>query len=130
MDGMEYRYFTVAEARELLPQVRRHMNRIQAAKEAILKVSPEQWPALEKAMGNGGAAAVTQALQHTQVLERAVRSILKLGVQIKDLDKGLLDFPSLREGREVSLCWMHGEDDIRWWHETDAGFAGRQPLDE
>ncbi|MDE0506470.1 MAG: DUF2203 domain-containing protein [Candidatus Poribacteria bacterium] len=47
---------------------------------------------------------------------------------IKNIDPGLVDFPHLRDGREVYLCWQFGEDEIRYWHDVDAGFAGRQPL--
>ncbi|MDQ3686652.1 MAG: DUF2203 domain-containing protein, partial [Acidobacteriota bacterium] len=52
-----------------------------------------------------------------------------LGVQIKDYERGLIDFPTLREGRVVLLCWQLGEgDSIEWWHDMEAGFAGRQPI--
>ncbi len=52
-----------------------------------------------------------------------------LGVQIKDYSRGLIDFPSLRDGRVVLLCWQLGEGDhLEWWHDVDTGFAGRQPL--
>jgi hypothetical protein len=51
-----------------------------------------------------------------------------LGVELKGIDDGLIDFPTTREGRVVYLCWRLGEDEIGWWHETDGGFAGRQPL--
>jgi hypothetical protein len=52
-----------------------------------------------------------------------------LGVQLKDYGRGLIDFPSLREGRDVLLCWQMGEgDQLEWWHDTEAGFAGRRPL--
>ena len=50
------------------------------------------------------------------------------GIVLRDLDSGLIDFPSVRDGREIYLCWIDGEDDIEFWHDLDAGFAGRQPL--
>lgn len=130
MSGMDYRYFTVAEARALLPQVKRHMTQIQRARAELLELHPEVWPVLKKALGNGGAPAVVRALEQSQRLQRAVHALLKLGVQVKDLDQGLVDFPSLRDGHEVCLCWKHGEIELAWWHEPEAGFAGRQPLDE
>jgi hypothetical protein len=58
----------------------------------------------------------------------AAEDINELGVEIKDLERGLCDFPSLRDGRVVYLCWLLGEDSIEWWHDTDTGFSGRQPL--
>ena len=54
----------------------------------------------------------------------------ELEVVLRDLDRGLLDFPSMRDGREVYLCWQEGEDAIEYWHEPEAGFAGRRPLDD
>ena len=54
----------------------------------------------------------------------------ELEVVLRDLDRGLVDFPSLRDGREVYLCWQEGEDEIGFWHEPDAGFGGRRPLDD
>ena len=64
-----------------------------------------------------------RARVHSQVME-----IHELGVEVKDLSMGLIDFPSLRDGRTVSLCWKLGENGIGYWHDLDAGYAGRQPL--
>jgi hypothetical protein len=61
-------------------------------------------------------------------LSACVEELAQLGVLIKDLDTGLVDFPSFRDGEEVLLCWQLGEDEIAWWHTLDGGFAGRQPL--
>ena len=59
----------------------------------------------------------------------AMSELERLGVQLKDFDRGLVDFPSLRDGRIVLLCWQLGEgDQLEWWHEPEAGFAGRTPL--
>ena len=62
-------------------------------------------------------------------LDWLVHSILDTGAEIKDLDAGLIDFRALRQDHEVYLCWKYGEDKIRFWHEIDAGFAGRQPIE-
>ena len=68
------------------------------------------------------AAALTDLTVQLSELET-------LGVQLKDFERGLVDFPSLREGRVVLLCWQLGEgDELEWWHDVDAGFAGRTPL--
>jgi hypothetical protein len=61
-------------------------------------------------------------------LQALIEELDGIGVELKGVDDGLVDFPSNREGRVVCLCWRLGEDTIAWWHETDAGFAGRQPL--
>jgi hypothetical protein len=62
-------------------------------------------------------------------LDKLLHFILDTGAQVKDINTGLLDFPALREGHEVYLCWKYGEDQIAFWHEIDAGFAGRQPIE-
>ena len=59
-----------------------------------------------------------------------VEELQRLGIELKDPEKGLIDFPCLFEGREIYLCWKHGEDSIEHWHEIYAGFAGRQPLEK
>jgi hypothetical protein len=71
-----------------------------------------------------------QSNKSYQSLKDTIAEIEALGVQVKDLDMGLLDFPCRVEGRTVLLCWKLGEPSISYWHELDAGFAGRQPIDE
>jgi len=63
-------------------------------------------------------------------LKTTLLEFFKREIQVKDLDRGLIDFPAMREGREVFLCWERGEDDIGFWHELETGYAGREPLDE
>jgi hypothetical protein len=62
------------------------------------------------------------------VVQQGVALISRLGIQAKDLDRGLVDFPSIRNGREVFLCWELEEDDIEFWHDIEAGYAGRERL--
>ena len=64
-----------------------------------------------------------------QRLDKLVHRIQDLGVQIKDLSVGLMDFPAMHEGHEVLLCWRYGEERVEFWHEIEAGFAGRQVID-
>lgn len=63
-------------------------------------------------------------------LETSVKGIMALGIYVKDLDTGIVDFLGQRDGHEVYLCWRLGEDDIRFWHEPETGFAGRKPIDD
>ena len=63
-------------------------------------------------------------------MRSALHELQEMGVVLRDLDRGLVDFPSLRDGKEVYLCWEEGEDEVRHWHEPDAGFEGRRPLDD
>jgi len=121
-------YFTLQQANETLKIIRPLMDDVQAIRQKILASQPEAWPAIEKSAGNGGNKALSSIVSEFEKLDALIHQILDTGVQIKDLNIGLLDFPALRDGREVYLCWQYGEDDIAYWHEVDAGYAGRQPI--
>jgi hypothetical protein len=123
------RRYTLAEARAVLPQVKQWMGRVQVARSKIMRLRPEALPALRQAATNGGSHAAGELALHFRTVEEGVKAILALGILIKDLDSGLLDFLGMRAGHDVYLCWRHGEEDILFWHELDAGFAGRQPVD-
>ena len=105
------------------------MDEAQAIREKILASQPNAWHAIEKSAGNGGNKALSKMVQDFERLDALVHRILDTGVLIKDINIGLLDFPALRDGREVYLCWKHGEGDIAFWHEISAGFAGRQSIE-
>jgi hypothetical protein len=122
------RFFTLQEARAALQTIRPWVAEILDIRRSILESRPEVWPVIEKSMGNGGSQAASRLVVGFERLEALVERIRELGVLIKDVNTGLLDFPSLRDGRQVYLCWRYGEDDIRYWHDVDAGFAGRQPI--
>ena len=121
--------FTIPEANENLKIIRPIMDEVQAIREKILANQPDAWPAIEKSAGNGGNKTMSRLVEDFERLDALVHQILDTGVQIKDINIGLLDFSALRDGREVYLCWKYGEDDISFWHETDAGYAGRQPIE-
>jgi hypothetical protein len=123
------RYFTLSEANETLNAIRPLVDEIQAIRQKVLSSQPEIWSALEKSVGNGGNRSLSLLIQDFEQLDALVHSILELGVLIKDINTGLLDFPALREEREVYLCWQLGEGEIAFWHEVDSGYAGRQPID-
>lgn len=123
--------FKLEEANALLPTARRIAESIQRAYKRMRSMQAAARRASEGAkLGGGGfapgsdryVAALLNITAHAGELE-------SLGVQLKDSARGLIDFPCMRDGRVVLLCWQIGEgDEIEWWHETDAGFAGRQPL--
>jgi hypothetical protein len=127
---MQARSYTLAEARAALPQVKFLMGKIQSARQAILRLRPSAWPALQKASTNGGSRAAGELALHAMLLEDSVKGILAMGIYIKDLNHGVIDFLGTRNGQEVLLCWRYGEDDINFWHDVNAGFAGRQSIDE
>lgn len=126
---MQARTYTLAEARATLPQVKILMAKIQTACQIILRLRPTAWPALQKAASNGGSHAAGELALHAMALEEGVKAILAMGIYIKDLDHGVIDFLGIRDGHEVLLCWRYGEDDISFWHDVNAGFAGRQSID-
>ncbi|RPJ27376.1 MAG: DUF2203 family protein [Chloroflexi bacterium] len=123
------RYFTLQEANEALNLIRPLMDEVQQIRRKILEKQPEAWPAIEKSVGNGGNRALSDMVQDFEKLEALIHRIQETDVLIKDINLGLLDFPALRDGREVYLCWQYGEGEIAFWHEIEAGFAGRQPID-
>ena len=123
------RYFTLQDANETLETIHPLMNELQAIRQKILANQPEAWPAIEKSAGNGGNRALSNMVQDFEKLDALVHRIQETGAILKDINMGLLDFPALREGREVYLCWQYGEGEIAFWHEVEAGYAGRQPIE-
>ncbi|HEY8173304.1 MAG TPA: DUF2203 domain-containing protein [Dehalococcoidia bacterium] len=128
--------FTLAEAEALLPRLRDELLAMQSCKRKIDELRVDLSHAAERATGNGHVqdeetlgAKRRSAEALVDELNQRLTAINELGVELKGIDEGLLDFPSEREGRTVYLCWRLGEDRIEWWHETEAGFAGRQPLE-
>jgi hypothetical protein len=122
-------FFTLQQANEALKIIRPLMDEVQMIRQKIMENQPEAWPAIEKSVGNGGNRALSAMVQDFEKLDKLVHRILDTGVQIKDVNLGLLDFSAIRDEQEVYLCWQYGEGDIAYWHEVDAGFAGRQPID-
>jgi hypothetical protein len=122
--------FSVEEANALLPSVRRILERVRRAHRRLIVYRDAAKHAAEGAEHGGGGmpdgpgyvALLIELTTRTSELE-------SLGVQLKDYARGLIDFPSLRDGRVILLCWQLGEgEQIEWWHDVEAGFAGRQPL--
>ncbi|GAB4456666.1 MAG: DUF2203 family protein [Anaerolineales bacterium] len=123
------RYFTLQEANQALHTIRPLVAEMLAIRSKILAAQPEAWPAIEKSAGNGGNQALSALVPDFGRFDALIHQILEMGVQIKDVNIGLFDFPALRQGREVYLCWKYGEKEIAFWHEVEAGFAGRQPIE-
>jgi hypothetical protein len=123
------RVFTLREANELLPEVQRTVTGLLAARQRVVDLAPELAPAAEAAARNGGTGVGGPVLAEVLRMRDAINFLLRLGVQLKDLEVGLVDFPARREGREVLLCWRPGEERVGFWHEVDAGFAGRLAVD-
>ena len=129
------RHFTPDEANAELERVRPLVEQLVARRREHVAALERQEELESKIRGNGGgmppaelAAADAQVGELARGLASLAEEITALGVQVKDLDEGIVDFPALREGETVLLCWRLGEDEIAYWHRVEDGFAGRRPL--
>ncbi len=121
------RHYTVEEANTALGWVAERLDSMRGARDRL--TDEEARKALtEAAPGNGGGAPGLVVSEGFLVLRETLAELQEAEVVLRDLDRGLVDFPALRDGREVYLCWVEGEDEIGFWHGPDAGFAGREPL--
>jgi hypothetical protein len=128
--------FTPDEANALLPTVRPLVERMVEAKRALDEAQARSEAVAARITGNGGGLPPAKLAEvHDGVsraateLARALEEVQATGVIVKDLDSGLVDFPSVREGENVLLCWQLGEDEVAYWHGLEEGFAGRKQLD-
>src|SRR5262245_57904039 len=105
-----------------------------AVRARLQELQGEQREVVQMIAGNGSGYAVSEARSDefaaaAAELEGWLERLAELGVQVKDAEVGLLDFPALRDGEDVLLCWRVGEEAVEWWHGLDEGFAGRKPID-
>ena len=127
--------YTPEEANALLPWLEERFSRMVPVRDELAVRQGDLLELLRQRRGNGSAskeedivAAQRDADRLTRRLQRDLREITGRGIIVQDLGRGLVDFPSHREGREIYLCWLRGEERVSHWHDTDAGFGGRQPL--
>ena len=121
------RHYTVEEANAALPWVREQVGRLRAARERLGDDDARQ--AIDHASpGNGGGEPGKVVSEGFLAMRDALHELQELEVVVRDLERGLVDFPALRDGEEVYLCWVEGESEVAFWHPPEAGFAGRQPL--
>jgi hypothetical protein len=121
------RHYTVEQANAALPWVSERLVRIRDALAELL--SPEAAQAIEEIdADSGGSYPGRQVAGATLGLLAAVGELQAVDVVLRDPESGLIDFPSIRDGEEVYLCWRPGEERVAWWHDPESGFAGRQPL--
>ena len=119
------RHYTLEEARAALPWAAERLAAMRQARERLASGGGGEPLG---APGNGGGRRGRPVGEALLALEAGAAAFAEREIVLRDLDRGLLDFPALRDGREVYLCWVDGEADIGFWHELDAGYAGRQPL--
>lgn len=124
------RIFSLFEANQLIPQLQSHLSQVQRGKSAIIQTRDEVRKASAQASQGGGTAVGAHYVKSLQEISNNLHAIHELGVLVKDVDLGLCDFPHMRDGRVVYLCWKLGEKEIRWWHEVTTGYKDRCPLED
>jgi hypothetical protein len=122
------KHFTVEEANELIPHVLSIFEQIHSIREQLGERRDELETLHKAAPGNGGGGGGAELVAMSENVARLVAGLEEKGILVKDIDSGLVDFPHMRESREVFLCWKIGEQSIGFWHELETGFRGRQPL--
>ncbi len=127
---MPYRYrkhYTREEARALLPEIRLWLKRISNLRETLEKYE-QRVSALMSGGNDVGGETVNSWIRTLAEIREALCEFQKRDIMVKDLDRGLIDFPAIIGGKEVFLCWEQDEEDIEFWHDLDTGYAGREPL--
>lgn len=123
--------FTVEEANRMLSVVRPQLEAVRAHYEtlALFRAPVKEAASAGQTNGGGGMSGGARYVKALYEIGKITTELNAAGIQLKDYTRGLIDFPSMHEGRVVLLCWQLGEGDrIEWWHDIEAGFAGRQPL--
>jgi hypothetical protein len=125
--GQFAKHYTIDEANGLLPEVRQQIAAIQAARDRLVADWRNAEPVLEAAHTNGGGREAGAYVADLSDLSQHLKWFSRRSILVKDIDRGLVDFPALREGEEVLLCWETAEERIAYWHDLETGYAGREP---
>ena len=127
--------FTPDEANAALPELRPLVEEMVAAKRALDEAQERADEVSARISGNGGGLPPAQLAEveddvsgRATALAQALERVQSLGVIVKDIDSGLVDFPSVRDGEDVLLCWQLGEHEVAFWHGYEDGYAGRRPI--
>jgi len=123
------KYYTPKEANKALTKIRPMVEEMMNISDKVRAHQPEYWSVMQKTAGNGGNPELSRLLPEFDRLDALLHQIQDMGIEVKDLTVGLVDFVAIHDGREVYLCWKFGEESIEYWHELDGGFQGRRPID-
>ena len=123
------RHFNREEAETLLAEVEPMLRELRTARDRLTDAEAHKLLA-DVAPTNGGGAPGREVGEGFLAVRRLLAAVQELGIVVRDIDRGLIDFPAVIDGEEVYLCWQLDEDGISWWHDLESGFGGRQPLDE
>lgn len=127
-DPVHDRHYTPGEANALLPRVKPLLRELRAAKDRLTDTDAHAVLA-EAAPTNGGGEVGRGVGEAFLEVRRLLGALTDAGIVVRDIDRGLIDFPAFLDEREVYLCWELGEDAVEHWHEIDGGYGGRRPLD-
>jgi hypothetical protein len=128
-ESFVFEYYTPQEANKVLPEVKRKFNLIVAIRDQIVNAQEELQRMLDSDSSLEKYMVKKQELNIAMSnLYKAIEDLESMGIMIKSVDEGLLDFPSMRFNEEVWLCWKAGEEQVKFWHGKDEGFVGRKPL--
>jgi hypothetical protein len=129
-------YYSIAEANAKLPELTTLLEEMRAQAQQLAAVQSKVAETTQKIKGNGyhnpSEDSIVSGLAERieEQLQEGIGKLARWEIELKDLATGLIDFPALRDGETVYLCWQLGEPEVAFWHETTTGFAGRQPLDD
>lgn len=121
------KHYTLDEARALLPTIRQWLDELGDLQRRITELD-RRVASLVSGGNDAGGSSVNQLVTTLADCHAVLQRFRLREIQIKDFDRGLIDFPSLRDGREVFLCWEKDEEDIEFWHDLENGYAGRERL--
>jgi hypothetical protein len=122
------RHYSVDEANALLPRVKPVLRKLRDAKDMLTDEDAHEVLS-EAAPTNGGGESGRQVGEAFLEVRRLLGALQEAGIVVRDIDRGLIDFPAVLDGEEVYLCWELGEDGVEYWHDLESGYRGRQPLD-
>ncbi len=122
------RHFTVEEANALLPALDAKLRQLRNERDRLTDAEAHELLA-DAAPANGGGQPGREVGEAFLAVRALLGEIQGLGIVVRDVDRGLIDFPAILEGREVYLCWEFDEDGIGFWHDLESGYGGRQPLE-
>ncbi len=127
-DLIYQKHFTIEEANKFVPQLTQYFDEIFTLHNILKKERKQKELVAQNLSRNGGWENSAFYLEHSSKINRILDKILATGAVVKDLQKGLVDFPHISEGKEIFLCWEMGEKEIKFWHDLESGYSGRQPL--
>jgi hypothetical protein len=128
VEGGHSRHFTRDEANALLPKLEPLLRQLQEAKDELTDAEAHELLS-DAAPSNGGGDAGHQVGTAFLEVRRILETLEESGIVLRDIDRGLVDFPAMADGREIYLCWELGEDEVAFWHDLSSGYGGREPLD-